>query len=125
VVDELVALGVRIKDDRDQAWRDFAGWRVNYDVALLALCGLVMAPAGQWSSDRSIDYRQRLINGRLLPGTRARRWRDVRRTRAARASAASTSPTPTDALEALDTVEPGPAGGAAAGPDGDPDRLRG
>ena len=36
--------GCRSKADRDQAWRDFAGWRVNYDTVLIALCALVMAP---------------------------------------------------------------------------------
>jgi hypothetical protein len=60
VVDELVALGVPVKADRDQAWRDFAGWRVNYDTPLVALCSLVMAPYAPWSSDRGINYRVRL-----------------------------------------------------------------
>lgn len=64
VVDELAALGVPIKPDRDQAWRDFAGWRVNYDTPLLALCGLLMAPYALWSSDRSVNYRLRLVNTR-------------------------------------------------------------
>ncbi len=40
--------------DREQAWRDFSGWRVNYDVPLLALASLVMAPYAPWSSDRSL-----------------------------------------------------------------------
>jgi hypothetical protein len=62
VVDQLVALHVPIKADRDQAWRDFAGWRVNYDTPLLALCGLTMAPISPWSSDRSVNYRVRLLN---------------------------------------------------------------
>jgi hypothetical protein len=53
VLDLLQAEGLPLKDDRDQAWRDFAGWRVNYDHTLLALCGLVMAPPAFWSSDRS------------------------------------------------------------------------
>ena len=44
--------GIPLKADRDQAWRDFAGWRVNYDAVLLALCGMVMAPPAKWSSDR-------------------------------------------------------------------------
>lgn len=34
------------------AWRDFAGWRVNYDTVLVALAGLTMAPYAPWSSDR-------------------------------------------------------------------------
>lgn len=52
VIDDLAAAGVPIKQDREQAWRDFAGWRVNYDRALILLCGLVMAPPAAWSSDR-------------------------------------------------------------------------
>jgi hypothetical protein len=52
-VDALAADGVAIKPDRDQAWRDFAGWRVNYDTVLLALCNLTSAPYAPWSSDRS------------------------------------------------------------------------
>jgi hypothetical protein len=49
---ELEAVGVPLKSDRDQAWRDFAGWRVNYDSVLIGLCSLVMAPPAHWSSDR-------------------------------------------------------------------------
>jgi hypothetical protein len=33
---ELDEAGVPLRADRDQAWRDFAGWRVNYDAALVA-----------------------------------------------------------------------------------------
>lgn len=49
---ELAARNVPLKDDRDQAWRDFAGWRVNYDTVLIALASLTMAPYAPWSSDR-------------------------------------------------------------------------
>lgn len=52
VIDQLVTAGLPIKEDREQAWRDFAGWRVNYDRALILLCSLVMAPPASWSSDR-------------------------------------------------------------------------
>ncbi len=52
--DELAAAGVALKADREQAWRDFAGWRVNYDRVLLSLAALTMAPEARWSSDRSI-----------------------------------------------------------------------
>jgi hypothetical protein len=55
---ELHAAGVPLKADRDQAFRDFAGWRVNYDKVLLALCALVMAPPARWSSDRMEGERQ-------------------------------------------------------------------
>jgi hypothetical protein len=52
VVDDLAAEGIPVKADRDQCWRDFCGWRVNYDAALVGLCKLVVAPPGVWSSDR-------------------------------------------------------------------------
>jgi hypothetical protein len=52
VLVEMEAAGVPLKEDRDQAWRDFAGWRVNYDTVLIALAALVMAPSAPWSSDR-------------------------------------------------------------------------
>jgi hypothetical protein len=46
-------VGVPLKPDREQAWLDFAGWRVNYDAPLLALARLTDAPPAEWSSDRS------------------------------------------------------------------------
>jgi hypothetical protein len=52
--DRLAAAGVPLKPDRDQAWRDFAGWRVNYDRVLLALATLTSAPYAPWSSDRGL-----------------------------------------------------------------------
>jgi len=62
--DRLVAAGVGVRPDRDQAWKDFAGWRVNYDAALLALASLTMAPYAPWSSDRSSRFRVRALRGR-------------------------------------------------------------
>src|SRR6266487_3631480 len=56
VIDQLAAAGLPIKADREQAWRDFAGWRVNYDRALILLCGLVMAPQAPWSGDRAPKF---------------------------------------------------------------------
>ena len=50
--EELAKQGLPLKVDRDQAWHDFAGWRVNYDAVLGALCELTMAPEAPWSSDR-------------------------------------------------------------------------
>jgi hypothetical protein len=50
--DRLAKQGVPVKPDRDQAWRDFAGWRVNYDEVLLGLADVTMAPPALWSSDR-------------------------------------------------------------------------
>jgi hypothetical protein len=56
VIAQLAAAGLPVKADREQAWRDFAGWRVNYDRALILLCGLVMAPRASWSSDRLPEF---------------------------------------------------------------------
>jgi hypothetical protein len=53
LLDRLAAENARLKPDRDQAWRDFSGWRVNYDAVLLALAGLTSAPSAPWSSDRA------------------------------------------------------------------------
>jgi hypothetical protein len=61
----LDTAGVPLKPDADQAWRDFAGWRVNYDTVLLALAGLAMAPYAPWSSDRSLRYRRPPLTRRM------------------------------------------------------------
>ena len=66
----LEADGIPLKADRDQAWLDYCGWRVNYDAVLLALCSLVMAPPAPWSSDRMPTRRPR---PRLLRMNRAAR----------------------------------------------------
>ncbi len=39
-------------EPRDQAWRDFAGWRVNYDTPLLALAEMLEVPSAPWTADR-------------------------------------------------------------------------
>ena len=41
---ELQRNGVPLMADRDQAWRDFSGWRVNYDTVLLALAAITIGP---------------------------------------------------------------------------------
>jgi hypothetical protein len=70
VCKEMADAGVPLKADLDQAWRDFAGWRVNYDRVLLSLASLTMAPYAPWSSDRSMLYRRLPFNRRR---TRTRR----------------------------------------------------
>jgi hypothetical protein len=59
VYENLRQAGVPMKEDQDQAWIDWAGWRVNYDTVLLQLAELTMAPYAPWSSDRSsLSHRQ-------------------------------------------------------------------
>jgi hypothetical protein len=53
LLDDLAAAGVPLKHDREKAWRDFAGWRVNYDEPLIGLCSFCEAPPAPWSSDRA------------------------------------------------------------------------
>lgn len=57
VYEALASEGVPVRPDREQCWRDWAGWRVNYDGPLLALAGMTMAPYALWSSDRSLRDR--------------------------------------------------------------------
>jgi len=52
-LDRLEKYGLPIKSDREQAWVDFAGWRVNYDRTLIALARLTMAPESPWTGDRN------------------------------------------------------------------------
>jgi hypothetical protein len=47
--ESLERIGLPLRADRDQAWQDFAGWRVNYDAVLLALCRMTMAPPAPWA----------------------------------------------------------------------------
>lgn len=64
--ERLASDGVPLKRDRDQAWRDFAGWRVNYDSVLLDLAGLIGVPSSPWTGDRASTFR-------LSPITRRRK----------------------------------------------------
>jgi hypothetical protein len=59
--DRMAAAGVPLFADRDQAWQDFRGWRVNYDTALLSLCALVEPPPAPWSSDRVTPVPRRAL----------------------------------------------------------------
>jgi len=49
---ELRAAGIPLKQDLDQAWVDFAGWRVNYDASLLGLMRYLRIDPGEWFGDR-------------------------------------------------------------------------
>lgn len=63
--ERLVRAGMPVKADRDQAWRDFSGWRVNYDTVLLELAALTQAPPTPWTSDRSPVVSGRPGSGRV------------------------------------------------------------
>jgi len=56
-LDTLAEKGLPVKADREQAWLDFAGWRVNYDYVLLSLCTITLAPTAPWSADRAPQQR--------------------------------------------------------------------
>jgi hypothetical protein len=57
LVDDLAAEQLPLKADREQAWRDYNGWRVNYDTVIRSLAALTMAPWAPWSSDRAVPFR--------------------------------------------------------------------
>jgi hypothetical protein len=59
--DALAEIGIPLKADRDQAWRDFAGWRVNYDAVLVGLAVMTLSPPGYWSFDR-VPHRRPLFS---------------------------------------------------------------
>ena len=52
----LEAAGVPLVKDRDQAWADFNGWRVNYDAVLRGLERLTMAPTPWWERPMQSAY---------------------------------------------------------------------
>jgi hypothetical protein len=60
-IQELELVGVPIKSDREQAWLDFAGWRVNYDDTLLVLAGITLPPKAPWSSDRAHTFNPQIF----------------------------------------------------------------
>ena len=48
VIDRLHRGGVPIVPDRDAAWRDFQGWRVNYDAIIEAFYKVFTCPRTNW-----------------------------------------------------------------------------
>jgi hypothetical protein len=60
----IEVVGVPIVADRERVWRDFSGWRMNYDTVLLALCNLPSPPYALWSSDRAGE---RTVRPPILP----------------------------------------------------------
>jgi hypothetical protein len=60
----LARAGVPLREDLDQAWRDFAGWRVNYDAVLLRFASLCTAPSAPWSGDRPVAFHRAPVSRR-------------------------------------------------------------
>ena len=56
VCDRLEKVGAPVHADRDQAWADFAGWRVTYEAVLLRFAALCWAPQAPWTGDRAIPF---------------------------------------------------------------------
>lgn len=50
VLDHLTRSGVPIVANRDAAWSDFVGWRVNYDAIIEALAELLTCPRTDWKT---------------------------------------------------------------------------
>ena len=51
ILDQLDEAGLPLRDDRAQIWRDWAGWRVNYDSVLIDLAKLTHAPPARLLRD--------------------------------------------------------------------------
>lgn len=56
---QLQQAGVPIRTNMDEAWSQFQQLRGQYDVSLVSLATLTMAPEARWSSDRSILIHRR------------------------------------------------------------------
>jgi len=52
-VDRLTAAGFPVERSAEQAWRDFRGWRVNYEPLAWRIADLVDAPPAPWSGPRT------------------------------------------------------------------------
>jgi hypothetical protein len=63
-VELLTVEGVPLKKDRAQAWRAYAGWRVNYDAVLIKLAKLTEAPPAPWTSPLVRDQRRPPLVGK-------------------------------------------------------------
>jgi hypothetical protein len=50
-IEDLANAGIPIASNHDQAWLDFTGWRVNYDLPLLKIAEMVIAPRAPWINE--------------------------------------------------------------------------
>jgi hypothetical protein len=68
-VDRLEAVGFPIERSREEAWRHFRGWRVNYEAAAYLLADLLVAVPAPWSGER---HKLQVRSGRLVEPVRPR-----------------------------------------------------
>lgn len=68
-------VGLPMNADRDRAWRDFAGWRVNYDEVARALAGLTVAAPAGWPAADGGGYRSPSLRA-AAPNVRRKRSRE-------------------------------------------------
>lgn len=54
VYETLQAAGVPLRSECEDSWKNFTGWRVNYDAVLIKLAMFIQAPYAPWISDRSL-----------------------------------------------------------------------
>jgi hypothetical protein len=73
---EMEQAGVPLLPDREGAWQNWRGWRVNYDAVLLRLARLVEAPPAPWVSDRSPIFEPARA-GRKSSGPKRSRYRSL------------------------------------------------
>ena len=52
-MEHLLRAGFPLERTADEAWRDFHGWRVNYEAAAYALADVLVAVPAPWSGSRS------------------------------------------------------------------------
>jgi hypothetical protein len=57
VYERLAEIGVPVRPDRERAWNDYRGWRVNYDQTITGLASLTMASPAPWVTDRAVEVR--------------------------------------------------------------------
>jgi hypothetical protein len=73
--DRMLDAGIKLYADREQCWRDFSGWRVNYDSVLRQLAEITYAPYAMWVSDHILNpdgTDKRLVLQAVRKGTRRR-----------------------------------------------------
>jgi hypothetical protein len=61
-VEHMRAAGVPIEQPLEDAWRDYHGWRVNYEAAAVALADFIVAPPAPWTGRRSFTSSEETFN---------------------------------------------------------------